>query len=78
MNIEEKVIACAAEAYEADVSEITVDTNIREGLSNQSLLMIAFISAIEDELNVSIELRDASKLLTINDFVKKVNELLMA
>lgn len=76
MNIEEKVIACAAEAYEADASKITADTNVREELSNQSLLMIAFISGIEDELNVSIELRDAAKLLTIGDFVAKVSELL--
>lgn len=72
MNIEEKVIACAAEAYEVDADEITLETNVREELSNQSLLMIAFISGIEDELHASIELRDAAKLFTIGDFVDAV------
>lgn len=76
MNIEEKVIACAAETYEADPAAITPDTNIREELSNQSLLMIAFISGIEDSLGAAIDLRDAAQLLTIGDFVAKVKELL--
>lgn len=76
MNIEEKIIACAAEAYEIDAAAITLDTQIREDLSNQSLLMVAFISGIEDEVGVSIELRDAAKLITISDFVAKAKELL--
>ena len=76
MNIEEKVIACAADAYDVDVEKITLDTDIRNDLSNQSMLMIAFISGIEDELDVSIELRDAGKLNTIADFVGKVKELI--
>lgn len=76
MNIEEKVIACAAEAYSADAAKITANTEVREELSNQSLLLIAFISSIEDAVGVSIDLRDASKLLTIGDFVKKVESML--
>lgn len=77
MNIEEKVIACAADVYEVDAATITLETNIREDLSNASLLMVAFISGIEDELNATIELRDASKLITIADFVAKVKEVLV-
>lgn len=75
-QIEEKIIACAAEAYEVDAADITTDTHIREDLSNQSLLMIAFISGIEDELGISIELRDAAKLNTIGDFAAKAKALL--
>ena len=76
MSIEEKVIACAAETYEVDAETITLETEIRESLSNQSLLMIAFISGIEESLGASIDLRDAAKLLTIADFVAKVKEIL--
>lgn len=75
MTVEEKVMACAATAYGVDVSTITLDTNVREELSNKSLKLIVFISNLEDELDVSIELRDAAKLVTIRDFVDKVNQL---
>ena len=68
-TIEEKVIRCAAEAYGVDASAITLDTIIREALSNQSLKLIAFISSIEEEFDVSIDLSDAMKLKTIRDFV---------
>jgi acyl carrier protein len=73
--IEQKVIQCAADAYMVDASAITLDTNIREQLSNQSLKLVVFISTIEDELDVTIEIRDAAKLKTIRDFVDKVNQL---
>jgi len=75
MDIEKKVIACAADVYEVDAAMITLETNIREDLSNASLLMVAFISGIEDELDATIELRDAAKLFTIADFVAKVKEI---
>ncbi|MBR2562107.1 MAG: hypothetical protein IKE31_08170 [Eubacterium sp.] len=76
MEIEKKVIACAAEVYGKDESEITLQTNIREELSNQSILMIAFTSSLEEELDVAIELKEASKLLTIADFVNRIKEKL--
>lgn len=76
MNVEEKVIACAAEAYSADMSKVNLNTVIREELSNQSLLLIAFISSIEDALGVSIDLREAGKLLTVGDFMEKVKSML--
>ena len=75
MTIEEQVIACAAASYGVDASTITLDTNVREELSNKSLKLLVFISNIEDELDVSIEIRDAAKLVTIGDFVDKVNQL---
>ena len=75
MTTEEQVIACAALAYGVDASSITLDTNVREQLSNKSLKLLVFISNLEDELDVSIEIRDAAKLVTIGDFVEKVNEL---
>lgn len=76
MNIEKTVIECAAIAYQADASAITLNTDIREDLSTQSLKMVAFISCIEDELDVQIDLQDATNLKTIQDFVNKVNELM--
>jgi len=75
MNIEKTVIACAAEAYGVDESTITLDTDIREDISNQSLKLVAFIATIEEELDVQIDLGEAGGLKTIRDFVDKVNQL---
>ena len=68
------VIDCAADAYGADASAITPATDIREELSNESMKMIVFISAIEDETNVTIEIQEANNMFTIADFVKVVKE----
>ena len=77
MTIKNTVIQCAADAYGVDASTITPDTDIREQLSNQSLKLVAFISGIEDELNVTVHLREAGKLKTIRDFIIKVNQLVV-
>ena len=70
------VIDAAADAYGVDVSQITLATDIREDLSNESMKMIVMISTIEDELNMTIEIQEASLLNTIADFVNKVRERL--
>ena len=49
-------------------------TDIREDLSNESMKMIVMISEIEDELDVTIEIQEASLLNTLADFVLKVKE----
>ena len=69
------VIECAADVYQVDESTITLDTDVREELSNQSLLLVAFISAIEDETGIIIDLSEAGQLKTIRDFVDKVKKL---
>ncbi|MDR1245754.1 MAG: phosphopantetheine-binding protein [Clostridiales Family XIII bacterium] len=74
MNIEKTVIRCAADAYSVDESTITLDTDIRSQLSKQSLLLVAFISSIEEELNVTIDLGEAAALKTIRDFVDKIGQ----
>lgn len=72
--VAQTVIACAAAAYGVDASAITLSTDIREDLSNESLKMIVMISSIEDELDATIEIQEASQLNTIRDFVEKVKE----
>ena len=73
-EIAEKVIQCAAEGYEVDASKITLATDIREDLSNESMKMIVMISAIEDALGVTIDIPDAGNMNTIRDFVQAVKD----
>lgn len=68
------VISCAAEAYGIPEEELTLATDIREDLSNESMKMIVMISQIEDELDVEIEIQEASLLNTLEDFTNKVKE----
>ena len=75
-DVAQAVIDAAADAYGVDASEIKLSTDIREELSNESMKMIVMISTIEDELNVVIEIQEASLLNTIADFVEKVRERL--
>ena len=69
-EVAKTVIACAAEAYEVEEDEITMDTDIREDLSNQSMKMIAMLAGIEEGLDVTIEIPEAGNLNTIRDFVE--------
>ena len=68
------VMECAAEAYGVDESELTLATDIREDLSAESMKMIVMISGIEEELDVTIEIQEASNLNTLADFVMRVKE----
>lgn len=75
-KIAQTVMACAAEAYGVDASELTMETDIREDLANESMKMIVMISQIEDELDVEIEIQEASLLNTLADFVNAIKEKL--
>ena len=68
------VIECAAEGYGVDGSEITLDTDIRLDLSNESMKMIAMIAGIEEELDVTVDIQEAGNLNTIREFVLAVKE----
>lgn len=70
------VIACAADAYGVDAAGLTLSTDIREDLSNESMKMIVMISEIEDRLKVTIEIQEASQLNTLGEFTAKVKERL--
>ena len=75
-EVAQTVIDCAAGAYGVDAASITLDTDIREDLSNESMKMIVMISEIEDRLQVTIEIQEARLLNTIGEVVAKVKERL--
>ena len=76
MDIEKKVIECAALVYEVDESEISLDTDIREELSAQSIKLIGFVGGLEDAFGIVIDFSEAIDLVTINDFVKRIKEVI--
>ena len=74
--VAQTVIECAAEAYGVDKAGLTLSTDIREDLSNESMKMIVMISEIEERLKVTIEIQEASNLNTLGEFTAKVKERL--
>ena len=65
----------APEPKKEETKTATATTTV--DLSNDaSMKMIVMISTIEDELNVTIEIQEASNLNTIGDFVSVVRERL--
>ena len=75
-DIAKAVIAAAAEGYDVDESEITLNTDIREDLSPQSMKMIVMLSSIEEALDITIDITEAGELNTIADFVATVRKKL--
>lgn len=73
--LEDKVLDCVAEAYAVDKSTLSLDTDIRQELSNVSMKLLILISTIEDELDVEITMADVAKLRTIGDFAREVERL---
>lgn len=72
MNLEEQVINLAAMSYRVDPATITPQTDIRKELSVKSIMMLGFISAIENELDVSIPMSKANSLNTVQDFIDEI------
>jgi len=77
-DIEAKVVEFVARVYRVDPAEITLDTNIRDKLSHKSMLMVALVSSIENEIDVLIPISQTAQLRTVGDFVNKVKEELAA
>ena len=73
-ELEAKVIELVAFSYKKDASELTVETSFKEDLAGASVQMVALVSEIENELDATLMLADASACATIGDLVDLVEE----
>ena len=73
-ELEAQVIELVATSYKKDASELTVETSFKEDLAGASVQMVALVSEIENELDATIMLADASACATIGDLVDLVEE----
>ena len=63
----EKIREIIAEQTGKDVDEITLETNVKEDLDEDSLDLFQIINDIEDEFDVSVE--DPESIVTVKDAV---------
>ncbi len=68
----EKVKEILVEELDVEEENIKLESKIKDDLGADSLDLFELISKIEDELDVTIEEDDYSKLVTVNDIVEYI------
>ena len=73
-ELEAQVLELVATAYKKDVSELSMETSFKDDLAGASVQMVALVAEIENELDATLMLADASACATIGDLVDLVEE----
>jgi acyl carrier protein len=73
-EILDQILNMVAMSYKKDVSELSESTSFKADLGGASVQMVALVSEIENELDATIMLADASQCETIGDLVDLVEE----
>ncbi len=73
-ELEAKILEMVAAAYKQDLADLSVETSFKDDLKGASVQMVALVSEIENELDATIMLADASACTTIGDLVDLVEE----
>lgn len=63
----EKIKSILAEQLDADIDEMTMDTNIAKDLGADSLDVVELLMSIEDEFEVEIPDEEIENIKTIGD-----------
>lgn len=73
-ELEAKVIEMVAMAYGKDAADLSVNSSFKEDLKGASIQMVGLVSELENELDVTVSLQEASACATISQLVDKVEE----
>ncbi len=71
----EKVSNILANQFDIDEADITMNTDLSEELSADSLDYIDLINSLEDEFSIEFSDDDAEGIKTVGDIVKLIEEL---
>lgn len=75
MNVDERVLELARMAYRGIDKDIEMETKLRAEVSNKSMLLLAFLSSLENEFDVMIPIKESGNLQSVQDFADRVKEL---
>lgn len=70
----EKVSNILANQFDVDESEITMDTDLVNGLNADSLDFVDLIMSLEDEFSLEFNEDDADSFKTVGDVVNYIEE----
>ena len=71
-ELEQKIIELVAISYNKDEAELSLETSFKNDLGGASVQMVALVAEIENELDATITLQDASACATIAELVDVV------
>jgi acyl carrier protein len=77
-SLEQQIFGFYARAYNKEASTLKRETNIAEELSSKSMMVVAVVASLENELDVIIPLAEASKIKTIGEMIDRVKKELGA
>jgi acyl carrier protein len=69
-----QVLEIVAMSYKADVGELSENTSFKDDLGGASVQMVALVSEIENELDVSLMLADAGVCTTIGELIDLIEK----
>lgn len=75
MSVDERVLELAKMAYRTCNKDIEMETKLRAEVSNKSMLLLAFLSSLENEFDVMIPIKESGNLQSVQDFADRVKEL---
>lgn len=70
----EKICEMLADKFDVDASTLTRDTKIKEDLQADSLDIVELMMDLEEECGVTIPDEEATKMVTIGDLMKYIEE----
>ena len=70
----EKICEMLADKFDVDASTLTESTSIKEDLKADSLDIVELMMDLEEEYGIAIEDEEATKLTTIGDIAKYIEE----
>ena len=73
-ELETQVLELVAACYKKDVATLSMNTTFNEDLGGASVQMVALVSEIENELDATVMLSDASACATVGELVDLVEE----
>ena len=75
MSIEENVFEIVARRLKYEISDLSLETNLRKDLNADSIDSVEVIFELEDLYNIAIEDEVAEELTTIGSIVDVITEL---
>ncbi len=73
-ELEAKILELVAASYKKDLESLSMETSFKNDLGGASVQMVALVAEIENELDATIMLSDASACATVGDLVNLVEE----
>jgi acyl carrier protein len=75
MSVEENVLEVVSRLLKYEISDLSLETNLRKDLNADSIDSVEVIFELEDKYNIKIEDEVAEELQTIGSIVDVITEL---